>query len=413
MIWAIWAYFDFSKGFFMYHRCHWLLLALSTVLSQSAGFTLFLGIYRIIVTAIGALWAVISYLASDRGNHPGLAFLFLALYSIPSMYVMIYVPRLAPVIPSLMIAFVSIFYTSIHQYVPMHIVELAVTRFVENIIGVVFAIMVSWWMWTFRSRRYTHLLLATLFDYIGSMLVQLHSMQLAGHEFLGIYQRSMRKLDHISSKMLVTIAEARRAIADAAREPSLHGPFRADLHLELIKYMEKERESIMNAANATKYVHTDMTRREVRNTAKLRKDSLASILVYMHLMAGTLRSGHPLPPYLPDVRQARLRLTNIVRKQWAHHHESSISHGALRIWGLASWYVIVLQQNVGDIMAELFGTDDYYTLDIDEDVITRVESHLYLENVASLRTFDSPAREGPVAFNDDMHLTRQRSEGFT
>ncbi|KAJ1918374.1 hypothetical protein H4219_002655 [Mycoemilia scoparia] len=399
MVWAIWAYLEFSRGYYQRHRGNILLLATSTVLNQSAGASLFLGIDRILATIVGAGWAVISYLSSNQGELYGVAFVFLAIFAVPAQYVAIYVPDHASAIPSLYVAFISVFYGTISRTSVLPILQAALGRFICNLIGVVFAIIVSWWIWTFRSRTHAHQLLAEMFDYIGAMLAQLHSMQIAGHEYEETFQRSLAELDRVSERMLVSIAEVKGAISNAEKEPSLHGSFDTDLHLDLVKYMEMERESILNAANAAKYVRAEMTRIEVRSTGRLRRDLLASVLVYSHLMAGSLRSGHPLPPYLPDVRQARLRLTNVARKLWlATGNEANINHSSLRIWALATWQISVLQKNVGDIVSAIVGVERYHEIDFDEEIINRAETVMDLSNLASVQTFQSHESPSPSPF---------------
>ncbi|TPX58693.1 hypothetical protein PhCBS80983_g02942 [Powellomyces hirtus] len=308
------AFLDVTQNFFQEYRMHWSLSTFIVVMTPSVGGTNAAGVWRLFGTVAGAGMAVLSSVLFP-GSPIGL-FCMAALVCVPCMHIFLNTeyPMLGQI--SLITFTIIIFNdfsgaldpTTGEQY---SIFEIAFRRGVSVTVGVVMGMFVSWYIWPFTARKALRLGLSGVIFDIGLLYSRLVGLFDSAKEPT---RQDMHEFLEDELELRLSLARLRILLEDTAHEPRLRGPFPTDSYARLI-------DGCSHILNKLISMRSGMT---VNGFARIRADfvtpvqpqrqkMIGTMLLYFYLISGALILRYPLPPQLPDAREARLNLIEAIR----------------------------------------------------------------------------------------------------
>ncbi len=265
---------------------------------------------RSFYAALGALWAGLAY-AAGNGN-PYVLAVFAALYMIPMLhrFTQSSHPR------SGLIGCLSFTVISLGAYTNQarpSITTFAWTRGLAFVIGVIAAALVNWILWPFIARHELRKSLSTML---------LHSAIL----YRGVIAKYIYYTDPTSAPTAADIARSemlegrlregfvriRQLLELTRHEIRLRAPFDPLPYSALIDACERLFEHLVEVRQWSLYFQPLMHETQGKETMyalfEVRRDAVAVILLNLYTLACALRSGRPVPRYLPSAAAARRRL---------------------------------------------------------------------------------------------------------
>ncbi|SLM35033.1 hypothetical protein LPUS_04038 [Lasallia pustulata] len=269
---------------------------------------------RTICCILGAVWGGFAYVA-DNGN-PYVMAVFAALFMIPMLYR--YTQSTHP--RSGVMGCVSFTVVSLSAY--NHTgspgpFEIAWTRGTAVVVGVVAAVSVNWILWPFVARHelrksISTMLLHTAIIYRGVVARYIYYTE--GDE------PGLEDVAH--SEMLEgRLREGFREFYTESLK-RLRAPFDPLPYSALIDACEHFFERLVEVRQSSLYFQPFMLaggREATQTLIGVRRDAVAAILMNLYILAGALRSGRPVPRYLPSAAATRKRLLERMEEAEAEH----------------------------------------------------------------------------------------------
>ncbi len=304
------AWLQRSRSWWNTYESWWAVVTVWVMMHPHVGGTFQDLAVRSFYAALGALWAGLAY-AAGNGN-PYVLAVFAALYMIPMLHRFSQSshPR-SGVIGCLSFTVISLgAYTN--QANPS-IATLAWTRGLAFVIGVVAAILVNWMLWPFIARHELRKSLSTML---------LHSAIL----YRGVVTKYIYYTDPNSAPTAADIARSemlegrlregfvriRQLLELTRHEIRLRAPFDPLPYSALIDACERLFEHLVEVRQSSLYfqplMHETQGKEAMHALFEVRRDAVAVILLNLYTLACALRSGRPVPRYLPSAAAARRRL---------------------------------------------------------------------------------------------------------
>lgn len=242
--------------------------------------------------------------------------------------------------------------------------DIAWARGIALVVGVVAAVVVNWIVWPFIARHelrksLSHMLLNLGILYRGTVARSVPSIYqffklkfLSSGVFRYIYHDSnyipspedieishiqeaklrehcfrMRELAAMTAHEIVTGTPISPLFYDINSLQRPRGPFDPTFYLEAIDSCERFLEHVVEVRQASLYFEPFLFRGDddaTRNMLSPRRDSVASLLMNLYVLAGSLRSKRPVPRYLPSVAAARKRLVDRMAEVEEEFEEESL-----------------------------------------------------------------------------------------
>jgi len=304
------AWLQQSRGWWNAYESWWAVVTVWVMMHPRVGGTFQDLVVRSFYAAFGALWAGLAY-AAGNGN-PYIMAVFAALYMIPMLhrFTQSSHPR-SGVMGCLSFTVISLgAYTN--QANPA-IATFAWMRGLAFVIGVVAAIVVNWLLWPFIARHELRKSLSTML---------LHSAIL----YRGVIAKYIYYTDPNSAPTAADIARSemlegrlregfvriRQLLELTRHEIRLRAPFDPLPYSALIDACERLFEHLVEVRQSSLYfqplMHETQDKEAMHALFEVRRDAVAVILLNLYTLACALRSGRPVPRYLPSAAAARRRL---------------------------------------------------------------------------------------------------------
>ncbi|RUO95466.1 hypothetical protein BC936DRAFT_143956 [Jimgerdemannia flammicorona] len=84
--------------------------------------------------------------------------------------------------------------------------------------------------------------------------------------------------------------------------------------LQIVNSVQNLLDRLVSLRSAAKFISLEIQKELCGPLKVYRRDMAAAIVLYFHILAGSLISKTPLPPYFPSARIARIRVINRLRQ---------------------------------------------------------------------------------------------------
>jgi hypothetical protein len=264
-------------------------------------------ITRTLCGVFGALWGGLAYGAGD-GN-PYVMAVFTAIYMIPTIYRYTQSSHSR----SGIVGCISFVVVSLGAYTvdgPPSIVQIAWTRGVAFVVGVVAAVVVNWILWPFVARHELRKALSAIIIY-SSVIYRGVVAKYVYYEGEKPGPKDIERSEMLEGRLREGFVRIRQLMALTRHEIRLRGPFNALPYSALIDACERFFEYLVTIRQSSLFFHPHFMSDNDQGAEILltyRRDAVAAILMNLYVLAGALRGDRKVPRYLPSAAAARKRL---------------------------------------------------------------------------------------------------------
>jgi hypothetical protein len=264
---------------------------------------------RVLTAAIGAIWAGLAY-AADDGN-PYVMAVFAVMLMLPMLYRFTQSthPR------SGLVGCLSFTIISLSAYTrdtrAGGIVHLTWTRGVACIIGITAAVVVNWIIWPFIARHELRKSVSTMLLHLAILYRGVVSKYVYYTDEGSPTQKDVERSEMLEGRLREAFVRMRQLLDLTSHEIRLRAPFNSQPYCALIDTSESFLNDLIKIRQFSLYFQPILGQSDAAANAALlshRRDAVASIIMVMYTLAGALKTGRPLPRYLPSAAAARKRL---------------------------------------------------------------------------------------------------------
>ncbi|KAJ3187104.1 hypothetical protein HDU85_007142 [Gaertneriomyces sp. JEL0708] len=328
--------------FWITYRGTWALVALILVLSPTVGGSNIFALYRIIGTVFGAIWGFVTWKASQ--GSPYVIAVMTTIWAYPWWYVFVTTnhQRLGLTALTTYNIIVMLAYRTRNAPSPeTEIVFLTLSRMTTVTIGVVAALIVTSYMWPFVARielrenlSKTVYTMGILYSRLALLIAAEEELRMDpstpdggtnphySHYIAMKHQKGRQYIRRLERKLAKSVQSHLELLSLTRHEPRLKGPFPYEVYEQMLWTIQNLIDRMGNIRRIVDGEYSaagrsldkeegfgDFVRAEIiKPLDKYRMDMFAAILLYFHVIAGSLNAKTPLPAFLPAARAARLRL---------------------------------------------------------------------------------------------------------
>jgi hypothetical protein len=297
-----------SRGWWNRNECWLAVLAIWVNMHPRVGGNVQDMIIRASCTVLGALWGAFAYAAG--GGDPWAIAAFATIFMVPMLYRFSQSshPR-SGINGSLSFTIVSLIIYN-HAGLPS-VLLLAWTRGTAMAIGVVAAIIINWLLWPFLARHQMR-------KSISGMLLHLTVLYrgvVSNYVYYNMGHQPSRgdiaRSEMLEGRLREGFVRIRQLLELTRHEVRLRAPFNPLPYSALIEACELFFERLVEVRQSSIYFQPYMLSKGDDSSDSIlaaRRDAVAAILMNLYTLAGALRSGRPVPRYLPSAASARRRL---------------------------------------------------------------------------------------------------------
>ncbi|KAI0446327.1 hypothetical protein F4803DRAFT_559499 [Xylaria telfairii] len=251
---------------------------------------------RAFCAILGSLWAGLAFAARD-GN-PYVMAAFAAIFMLPMMYR--YTQSTHP--RSGLVGCIS--FTVVVDVGRPSVSQIAATRGGAMVFGVVVSIIINWILWPFIARHDLRKGLASMIfncSIVYRSTIAKYVYYEEGH--------APREEDIETSEILE--GRLREGFGLTRHEIRLRAPFDPLPFSALISACEQFFDHIVTVRHCSLFYHPNFVGGNSEAAMDLlgyRRDEIATVLTILYVLSGALRSGRPVPKYLPNAAVTRKRL---------------------------------------------------------------------------------------------------------
>ncbi|BGP14019.1 hypothetical protein JCM10213v2_001957 [Rhodosporidiobolus nylandii] len=319
-------------------RGEWSLISYFIVCAPAMGDANFLAFGRVMGTLSGAAVAVACYTAFPE--NPYVLPLLGALFSAPCFYVAVSRPALAPSSRFVLLTFnLTCLYCFNLREVDLPVVSIALHRVVAVVVGVLWGLVLTTYVWPFEARRELRHGLAEFFlnsSYLYECLVRLNSAPPPALSRAGsprqhrdasertslLPQHAQRELAEASEdfvameiELQLLLIKVSGLLAATRHEPRLKGPFPVQEYRAVLASCQTILDSLTAVARMTnREAWFSSVRREyILPVRRERREMVGNVILFFSILSSAVSIKQPLPPYLPPAAEARERLVAKIR----------------------------------------------------------------------------------------------------
>lgn len=302
------AWLQQSRDWWNLHDSWWAVVTIWVMMHPRVGGTFQDLFVRSFYAALGALWAALAY-AAGNGNPYALA-VFAALYMIPMLhrFTQSSHPR-SGIMGCLSFTVISLgAYTNNAQ---PSITTFAWTRGLAFVVGVVAALLVNWILWPFIARHELRKSLSTMLLHSAILYRGVVAKYIYYSTNASPTAQDIERSEMLEGRLREGFVRIRQLLELTRHEIRLRAPFDPVPYSALVDACERLFENLVEVRQSSLYFQPYMhARNDVFTDAlfEVRRDAVAVILLNLYSLACALRSGRPLPRYLPSAAAARQRL---------------------------------------------------------------------------------------------------------
>ncbi|GAA5865956.1 hypothetical protein JCM8547_002896 [Rhodosporidiobolus lusitaniae] len=362
-------------------RGEWSLISYFVVSAPSMGDSNFLALGRVLGTALGAAVAVACYSAFPENQY--VLPLLGALFSAPCFWVAITRPQYAPSSRFVLLTFnLTCLYSFNLREVDLEVGSIAYHRFVAVVVGVLWGLLFSTYIWPFEARRELRRGLSEFFlnaSFLYERLVRVYSVPPPSLSRTStISRRSKRpsngfvnaEVDERTSllpkearieldaqredfvamelELQLLLIRVSGLLAASRHEPRLKGAFPVAEYRRVLTACQSLLDSLTAIARMTNREQFLMTVRRdfVTPVNKERREMVGNVILYFSILSSAVSLKTPLPAYLPPAADARERLV-------ARLHELEVVKRRRVRGGSESLLYLAYTTIVRDVIAQL------------------------------------------------------------
>ena len=308
---------------------------------------------RVLTAAIGAIWAGFAF-AADNGN-PYVMAVFAVILMVPMLYRFTQSthPR------SGLAGCMSFTFISLSAYTndtrAGGIVQFTWTRGVACIVGITAAVVVNWLIWPFIARHELRKSVSTMLLHLGILYRGVVSKYVYFTNEGSPTREDVEKSEMLEGRLREAFVRIRQLLDLTDHEIRLRAPFDSRPYSALIDTCESFFNDLIKIRQFSLYFQPILGPSDAAANAALlsyRRDAVASILMVIYTLAGALKTGRPLPRYLPSAAAARKRLLDRMNDPDVYGNEvGNQSEGKKRQW--ADVYQYAYSKTLTDVVEQL------------------------------------------------------------
>ncbi|KAF7728169.1 hypothetical protein EC973_006563 [Apophysomyces ossiformis] len=375
------AFLESTGDWFREWRMEWALITLMVVMTPTVGGTNIVAIYRIFSTILGCFVAMALYLLFPANMYvlPVVTWLF----SIPNFWIILN-HKHGKFGQFTLLAYNLVMLNKYNdrETNAIEVWELALQRCVAILVGVVFGLFVTAYIWPYEARvelreGLSDFLLRLAWLYQKLVSIYSHSPQ---HHHATVFAGVQLERD-VSEAQIMTI-EAQRQLAtqtfmdlelslqrsllelqdlltQTPNEPRLKGPFPVETYRAMLTSCQNIVDKFLSMRTAIlKDTWYEGVQKALIIPANIeRREMVGNVLLYFYLLASALRLKTPLPPYFPPARKAWQSLLVRLRELPAARAQSDTDNSHLFYYAYVTMMEEVIREldKLGENMRLLFG----------------------------------------------------------
>lgn len=323
---ALPAFLEATRPTFVEYWGDWALISFFIVISPTIGATNYLSLQRFLGTLFGAAVAMGLYtlFPEDAVALSLSGFLF----SLPCFYFAVAKPKYLSASRFVILTYnLTCLYCYNVRQEDVSVVDVALHRSIAVLAGVLWAALVSRFWWPAEARRELTNLLSDFCLNIGWLYTRLVASNSFAPEYGEDYgvddvarptrlTNSIQEFMAMELHLQIKLIELQNLLAQAQHEPRLKGPFPVELYRGILVSLQTILDKLhsMRCVTTREEWHTGARQDYIIPVNKERREMVGNIILSFSTLASAFRLKAPLPPYLPPVEKARLRLVDAIRK---------------------------------------------------------------------------------------------------
>ncbi|RKO91809.1 Fusaric acid resistance protein-like-domain-containing protein, partial [Blyttiomyces helicus] len=343
----------FLFGRFTEFKGNWAVITLYIVMSPIVGGSINAGLIRVVGTVAGAMWGCLAWVVAPA--NPYVISFFIITWSYPWWFVFLNTSQVrlgTTALLTINVVVVVEFLTFNNPGAPDGIVTVAWKRVVAILAGVLVAIIMTSYFWPFLARVELRLGVARSIYSCGihySRLASIlfnpdeDSLRTAPRPVAGAAPALEAEVAKLEKHLRKSIASHRMLVGLATNEPRIKGPLNMVAIRGIVEGVETIFERLCMLGCILKGGEDPLDGRGIVGLGegvrsgvifpvlKFRRDMFAAILMYFHILSGSLIAKTPLPQFLPAARAARWRLVTQIRSLAFLREPDKFKHKSDRI----------------------------------------------------------------------------------
>ncbi|KAL9547369.1 hypothetical protein MBANPS3_006191 [Mucor bainieri] len=400
------AFLESTQDFFRTYRMEWALITLMVVMTPTVGGTNLVAIYRIFSTILGCYVAMAFYMLFPANMYvlPVLTWLF----SIPNFYLILN-HKHGKFGQFTLLAYNLVMLNKYNdrETNEIQVWVLATQRCFAILVGVVFGLIVTAYIWPYEARVELRKGLSDFLlrlAWLYQKLVSIYADYPVKNRGSGAQQQQERSVSLMevapdASEAQILTFEAQRRLATQSfmdlelglqralldlqallsqtpNEPRLKGPFPVDTYRSMLTSCQNivDRFLSMRTVMLKDAWYDEVQHDFMTPVAHERKEMVGNVLLYFYLLASALRLKTPMPPYFPPARKAWKSLLDQLCEMPIAKSKKLLEKDNVYVFYYA--YVTLMEDiireldKLGDSMTQLFGSivpQDQWELLFDEE----------------------------------------------
>lgn len=295
------------------------------VMTPTVGGTNLVAIYRIFSTMLGCFVAMFLYLLFPDNMYP--LILCTWLFSIPNFWMILH-HKHGKFGQFTLLAYNLVMLNKYNDR-DAHQVEvtwLALTRCLSILVGVIFGLFVTAYVWPYEARVELRkgvsdllLRLAWLYQKLVAVYSERHPVRSTKWEQAEVKEQRLQTAQaFLDSELHLqrTLLELQGLLAQTPNEPRLKGAFPVDMYKKILSSCQNitDKFSSLRTVILKDAWFEEVQQDFIMPVSQERREVVGNVLLYFYILASAMRLKTPLPPYLPPARKAWKSLILRLRK---------------------------------------------------------------------------------------------------
>ncbi|KAI8871120.1 hypothetical protein GQ42DRAFT_121286 [Ramicandelaber brevisporus] len=327
------AFMESTANMFMEARMEWAVVVSVVVMDRTVGGSYQTGKLRILGTVVGGACAVLIYAVCAPLKYSLVAiYLGFMLFVIPCIYVYQNTSYSSACRTALFACSVILLNKVVaREDADVDIYEMAILRTVAQLVGVSIAMFVVTYIWPYHARVQLRKGLSELLLRVG-VLFETIMARVMWTDAIPV-PRIIRDIQDLEIGLQFRLVDMRGLVKQVENEPRLKGPYPTKVYLQLLESAQilLDRLIVVRASLSRNLVSSHVASDQYEEE---RAHFIGVITLALYVLASALALKAPLPPYLPEAREAHRSLLARMHKLLAvqaHLRQQSNSRNALSI----------------------------------------------------------------------------------
>ena len=296
---AVPAWLTQSRGWWNENESWWAVITVWLMSHPRVGGNIQDLVTRAFCGALGAVWGGLAY-GADNGN-PYVMAVFAVIFMVPMMYR--YTQSSHP--RSGVMGCVSFVVVSLGAKAAdglPSVTQIAWTRGLAFVVGVVAAVVVNWILWPFVARHELRKALSAMMIYSSIIYRGVVAKYVYYEEGEEPQQKDLERSEMLEGRLREGFVRIRQLLALTRHEIRLRGPFNPLPYSALIDGCERFFEYLVAVRQSSLFFHPRFmsdNEQAAESLLAYRRDAVAAILMNLYVLAGALRGDRKVPVSLP------------------------------------------------------------------------------------------------------------------